>query len=273
MDFDALVNLKRIITSSEVTDTDIMLLKSAINNGNVDINVSISQNLNSVFKENINDAEFMTYLEEFINCSDYYLNTPIYMFFLSKRCFFPLLSVALNKKVMLETTYNDVIERLFQILSEPVNEEELLLEVFIKDVIMSKGKVSYDSITNKSIIMDFIVKNMDVLGNLGVTTMESVILKDILFKLLSYGYVHFSDFIIYADNDSLIKMFIYAIFDAGEYSYLLSLINDKMVNRETSVMLINAICEYSKDNEVDQQLSCIILEKLEAIKKSSKSLM
>lgn len=66
MDFDALVNLKHIVSSDNIADVDLMLLKSAINNGNIDINLSISGNLDAILNSDVSNSVFTNYLGEFV---------------------------------------------------------------------------------------------------------------------------------------------------------------------------------------------------------------
>lgn len=268
MDFDALVNLKRIIMADNVTDTDIMLLKSAINNRSVDINISISENLDYFFKDNIDDDEFMIYLEEFINCDDYYLNTPIYKVFLTRRCFFVLLSIALLKKSLTDETFYDIINTLFRDLGKANGEEYALLLVLIQDMISSKGKVLYESLNCVDVIMDFIVSNIYSLFE-SEPMFNDVLTKDIILKLFSYGYIHFSDFISYDEGILFLKMFIHAIFDMGDYSYLLPLLNDKMLDEVSAECVKSVIDEYKCDDGPNGKLCTLMLEKIETFLKNS----
>lgn len=272
MDFDALVNLKRIIVSGNVTDTDIMLLKSAINNGNVDINVSISKNLDKIFEENIDNSEFMTYLEEFINCADFYLNTPIYKLFLSNISFYPLFITSLNKKVLKNEAFKEIIVFLFNVLNGSLKNNYLELALMIKDIILATGKVFDIGFDDRDVFLDFICKNIDVFSNDDIG-LESIVNREIIIKLFSYGYINFSHLYDYANSESLIKIFVYSIFDLGEYSYLLSLINDKMVQDNICDILINIITDYVSENKVDGKIIGIILDRIRGIKNKKKSLM
>lgn len=268
MDFDALVNLKRIIMADNVTDTDIMLLKSAINNRSIDINISISENLDSFFKNNIDDDEFMVYLEEFINCDEYYLNTPIYKIFLTRRCFFELLSIALLKKNINDEAFYDIINTLFRDLSKANGEEYALLLVLIQDMISTKGKVSYESLTCIDEIMDFIVSNIYSLFD-NEPMFNDVLTKDIILKLFSYGYIHFSDFMAYDGGGLFLKMFIHAIFDMGDYSYLLPLLNDKMLDEISAECIKSVVNEYGCDAGPNGKMCGLILEKIEIFIKNA----
>ncbi len=268
MDFDALVNLKRIIMADNVTDTDIMLLKSAINNRSIDINISISENLDSFFKHNIDDDEFMVYLEEFINCDEYYLNTPIYKIFLTRRCFFVLLSIALLKKNINDEAFYDIINTLFGNLSKANGEEYALLLVLIQDIISAKGKVSYESLICIDEIMDFIVSNIYSLFD-NEPMFNDVLTKDIILKLFSYGYIHFSDFMAYDEGGLFLKMFIHAIFDMGDYSYLLPLLNDKMLDEVSAECIKSVVNEYKCDAGPNGKMCALILEKIEIVIKNA----
>lgn len=264
MDFDALVNLKRVFMSSIINETDIMLLKSAINNGSININLSISGNLDAIFQSNINNSEFMVYLEEFINCDEYYLNTPIYKLFLTRKCYYPLLYASLKKDALAMPVYENVILELFNIALTSQGDESMEVAIFIRDMLSVKGKVDFTNRSAKEVIVDFIVRNIDAIS--GSCAMTSIINKDIILKLISYGYVEFDDFYSYAGDDSLLKMLFYSLLDTFDYSYILSVINKKTVSLYTSDVLMSVVSDYQKENFVNMKMIKAILDKLEVLK-------
>lgn len=262
MDFDALVNLKRIITSDIVTNTDIMLLKSAINNRNIDINISIAKNLDLLSTSDINNQEFMTYLGEFIDCDDAFLNTPIYILFLSRRCFYSLIYVSLSKGFMDEEVYIDIINRLFIKKTDLESLEED--SVFIKDMISKKGKISLDNKVNKDLLIEYALRNIDSLTS-DADELYSAVNKSIILKLFSYGYINFTDIYYYSGNDSLMKIFIYSLLDMKDYSYFLSLLNEKGLSIEVIPYVESAISEYKENNETNEKMIEIILRRIKIL--------
>lgn len=263
MDFDALVNLKHIITSDNVTNVDLMLLKSAINNNNIDINLSISGNLDVILNSDVSESVFTTYLSEFIGCSDYLLNTPIYQIFLKNKCFYPLLLLAVKKKSLTDYVYSDVIVNLFREVSCGCDHSEEMI-LFLKDMVSAKHHVDYSLFSDVSSIVLYICNNINCLA-CDSEDISIIVAKELIMKLLTYGYVHFSDLFAFSNDSMLVRMLVYALFDSYEYAYLLSLINNRMLDLESASSLKIIVDEYALNNGVKSNLIDSILNKLDNI--------
>lgn len=268
MDFDALVNLKHIITSDDVTNVDIMLLKSAINNGNIDINLSILGNLDVILNSDVSESVFTTYLSEFIGCNDHLLNTPIYQIFLKNKCFYSLLLLAVKKKSLTDCVYSEIIVSLFKEISSCESDylEEIVL--LLKDMVSAKRHVDYSLFSDVSSIVLYICNNIDCLS-CDSGDIFRLVAKELIMKLLTYGYVHFSDLFAFSNDSMLVRMLVYALFDSNEYVYVLSLINNKMLDQESAKSLKIIIDEYVSTNEVKNNLIRSILNRLDRIIQTS----
>lgn len=264
MDFDALVNLKHIVTSNNVTNVDIMLLKSAINNGNIDINLSISGNLDVILNSGVSDSFFTTYLSEFIDCNAYLLNTPIYQIFLKNRSFYPLFLVAVRRKTINDSVYSDIIVSLFKEISFLRDDDLEDIILILKDMVSIRHHVDYSLFSDVSSIVLYICTNIDCLSCDNADTFK-LVAKELIMKLLTYGYVHFNDLLAYSSDFMIVRMLVYALFDSNEYAYLLSLINDRMLDKESASSLKIIINEYVSNNEVKNNLIGSILNKLDKI--------
>ncbi len=264
MDFDALVNLKHIVSSDNIADVDLMLLKSAINNGNIDINLSISGNLDAILNSDVSNSVFTNYLGEFVGCSDYVLNTPIYRLFLDRKCFCSLLLVAVEKKVVADSIYADIIISLFKQINSARDENLFELALILKDMFSVKHHVDYSLFNDVSVIVEYICNNNYCLS-CNTEDMPKLVVKELIMKIFSYGYVHFSDLFNYLNDFMFVRMLVYALFDNNEYAYLLSLINNRMLDRESASALKTIVIEYSSTSDVKNNLIDSILTKLDNI--------
>lgn len=264
MDFDALVNVKRILSSDKISQTDIMLLTSAINNENVNINISIQDNLDIIQKQDINNNEFMIYLNEFIGVNQEFLNTPIYKFFLKRKPLWTLLLIALKMKLLNGEVLSDIIKYFFSLLPNLEQDEYLECLVLINDFLSIKKISNIKKIDNPDSIIEFISHNLDCLEAVSYEETYQLICKNIIIKLFSLGFISFSDSESYAiDENEFVISVISPFLNQDEYYYLISIINENTVDIATLSVIRETLLKYISSHTISKEANQVINKILE----------
>lgn len=274
MEIDALVNVKHILEKEKISKTDIMLLKSALNNHGVDINLSIQDNLDIIYSET-DKVEFMDYLNEFVDSNSLFMNTPIYLLLLNNSNLKSIILMAIKKNLLSQDVICSILKLEFNDLFIKEDDAETL--VFINEV-LSSSKIEFTGESLSDIdIINFIVNN---LGSLLVKDSQdniAYIKKNIIIKLFSLGIIDFSS--LKASNCSFVELLsaiIYSLLSTGEYYHIMSIVNERTIDTE-SKKIIKDILEdavYTEYSDFDgSKFVREILAKLKSIGKKERALV
>lgn len=248
MELDALLYLKHIIMNNEINNSDLLVLKSIINNhGRIDFNSSIIDNLKNIILKYSDESIALDYLEEFLDLDATLLNLPIYKVFLDNEMFHVLLPFAVEKGVINEDSFSKIIEMFLNYLLsfDNKNNDDCGKLILLKDIINARKRVDYNSFAFKSLVLDFVFRNINAIRS----NKESIILsisKEIILKFFLYDYVHLSD-IGRLSLDDYLDIFVESLLDISDSSILLALINDRSVDENVSVLISKIICDYYGD--------------------------
>lgn len=125
------------------------------------------------------------------------------------------------------------------------NNDDCCKSILLKDIINARKRVNYDSFAFKSLVLDFVFRNINAIRS----NKESIILsisKEIILKFFLYDYVHLSD-IGRLSLDDYLDIFVESLLDISDFSILLALINDRSVDENVSVLISKIICDYYGD--------------------------
>lgn len=268
MDFDALVNVKRIIATNSTVKTDLMLLTSAINNHNVDINLSIRANIDIIREFEVDNHEFMTYLSEFAGLNEELLNTPIYALLIKNSAYWQILLSSLKSGLLVDETYTAIVRYLFELISN-VKEEELNIYITFLHDILSVKKVKFirDETINQDIV-NFIISNIDSIEYTNEEVCSTLIIKSIIIKMFIQGIVSFSDLFFCGKHEFiLVQYIIESLLDIGEYYNIYAILNHMSVDIDTAPVLVNILKNSinSRGEKASNELMQSCIDKLNSI--------
>lgn len=248
MELDALLYLKHIIMNDEINNSDLLVLKSIINNhGRIDFNSSIIDNLKNIILKYSDESVALDYLEEFLDLDATLLNLPIYKVFLDNEMFHVLLPFAVEKGVINEDSFSKIIEMFLNYLLsfDNKNNDDCCKLILLKDIINARKRVNYDSFGFKSLVLDFVFNNINAIRSNEESTILSIS-KEIILKFFLYDYVHLID-IGRLSLDDYLDIFVESLLDISDSSILLALINDRSVDENVGVLISKIICDYYGD--------------------------
>lgn len=254
MDLDAVITFKRVLKEKEIKMADKMLLLSAINNRNIDINLSIKENLNLINKDGIAIEELFLYLKEFIGDKEPTDDVPIYMLFLEKSALWDLLISAYKKSNLREEAVLAIGEAIFKYLDneEIHNNEELL--VFLNSILSVRKPADYLLFQRSFSIEPFIYAIIDEIYNDGNSAKKSL-----LITLITFGYIDFYLLNRTVDDSySYIESFIKELLDHELYAYVKIFINSRTVNRDLAVVIKDILGEYVSPHGYSHRLELLI---------------
>ena len=277
MNFDALVNVKRILNSASVSPMDIMLLSSAVNNRSVDINISIQSNIDTICMQDIDNHEFMIYISEFIGSSQEFLNTPIYKKLIQNKIFWPSLLNFLKKKLINDEAFLDIVNYLFHLLKKANIKEYVDCFLFINEFLSAKKEIITESTDVSFDIIEFIINNLDCLDNNYEESSSKLVAKKIVINLLSLGIVGFYDLVSISQNESdLINTILSSLLKCEEYYYLVQIINEKTIDNNTSQIIEEILRSYINSKAISdgcrEYINRILKKLIEINESSEKSL-
>lgn len=254
MDLDAVITFESVLKKDNISTADKMLLSSAINNRNIDINLSIKQNLNLINKDGISITELFLYLKEFVADKSSYVDVPIYMLFLEKRELWDLLVNAYKKFSLKEEAVLDISKAIFKYLenSDILNEEELL--TFFNSLLSVRKPEDYKMFQNIFSIEPFIYENIDEIYN-----GSNGIRKSLFITIISFGYVNLqllNDMV--DDSYSYIEFFIKELLNHDLYAYVKIFINSRTITPDLAVVIKNILDEYKIKGEGNYRLKHLI---------------
>lgn len=266
MELDALLYLKHIVMNDEINNSDLLVLKSIINNhGRIDFNSSIIDNLKNIILKDSDELLVLDYLEEFSDLDSTLLNLPIYEVFLNNKMLHVLLPFAVEKDVINKASFSKIIEKFLNYLLSfnNKNQDYIVILILLKDIINARKRVNYDSINFRSLIMGFVFNNINAIRSTEESTILSIS-KEIILKFFLYDYVRLND-MARLSLDGYLDIFVKSLLDISESSILLALITDKSVDENVSVLISEIICNYygvASDTPLSIQ---IILSKLRTL--------
>lgn len=271
MDLDAVITFKRVLNEKNITTADKMLLASAINNANININLSIRDNLKLIDKNGISLEELFLYLKEFIGNDDEYLDVPIYMLFLEKKDLWNLLLAAYKIANLSEESLLIIGKNIFKYLDSQSNSDTEELIQFFNNLLSVKRPNNYKLFQASFSTEPFVYSNLDDIYN-GSNKANKLL----LVTLISFGYIDLSLLSLAVGNDySYVESFIKELLDHKLYGYVKIFINAKTVNEDLALIIKEIISNYSLGNEENYRLEQLILilnSKLDNIIEEKKTL-
>lgn len=241
MDLDAVITFKRVLREDEITMADKMLLSSAINNRNIDINLSITENLNLINKDGISLEELFLYLKEFIGDKEAYTDVPIYMLFLERSNLWDLLLNAYKRYTLSEESILNIGETVFSYLDYKNNDNYDELVNFLNSLLSVRKPNNYELFQNNFSTQSFVYNNIDDLYN-GHNSVN----KSLLTTMISFGYVSL-DLLnsVVGEGYSYIESFITELLNRELYAYIKIFINSRTVGKELASIIKDTINEYA----------------------------
>ena len=268
MDFDALVNVKRIIANNSTVKTDLMLLTSAINNHNVDINLSLRDNIDIIREFEVDNHEFMIYLSEFVGLNQELLNTPIYSLLIKNSAYWQILLNALKSGLLADETYTSIVKYLFELITNLKDEEFAACIAFLHDVLsLKKVKFIRDETINQDIV-NFTISNIDSMEYASEGVCSNLVIKSIIIKMFVQGIISFSDLLFFGKNEFILVQYIIdSLLDIGEYYHIYAILNDKSVDEYTAPVLVNILTNSlnNRDESASNELMKRCIENLNSI--------
>lgn len=268
MDFDALVNVKRIIENDSTVKTDLMLLTSAINNRNVDINLSIRDNIDIIREFEVDNHEFMVYLSEFVGLNQELLNTPIYALLIKNNAYWLVLLNALKNGLLTDETYTAIIRYLFELMSNLKKEDIDIFVSFLHDALsVKKVKFIRDETINQDVV-NFIISNIDSIDCTSEEDSSNITIKSIIIKMFMQGIVSFSDLFFFGKNEYvLVQYIIDSLLEFGEYYHIYAILNEKSVDINSAPVLISILTNSlsNRDEKISNELMDKCIDKLNSI--------
>lgn len=250
MDLDAVITFKRVLKEDTISIADKMLLSSAINNKNIDINLSITENLNLINKDGISLEELFLYLKEFIGDKELYTDVPIYMLFLEKRDLWDLLLNAYKKNDLDEKSVLYIGENIFKYLDVKDSKNIDDLVSFFNSLLSIRKPENYELFQNSFSFEPFIYANID-----DIYTGSNSVNKSLLITLISFGYISL-DLLNNSIDDSYsyIEIFFKELLNRELYTYIKIFINSRTVSKDLAIIIKDIINEYASCDEKNQRL-------------------
>lgn len=267
MDFDAIVVFKRVLSKTDINENDKLLMSSAINNENIDINLSIRDNLKIAQEDDISLEEFKTYLMEFMDNNDDYLNTPIYLLLLQKKELRKLLLLAHKIQVLDDKSLLDIIESILLYMNIADEKDYPELANFLNDLLSVRRTTNSSLFQSSSIIKAFIISNHDSLSSdlskvVGLTSIQNFYDRLIILKLFSYGFANFSFAEVYDPSIDGLSAIIEPLLKKRSYGHLRLVINTKTINSDDALRVKELIINHLNENKIDSLEDSIKVEKL-----------
>ncbi len=264
MEIDSIITFKRVLREQTVNNIDKMMLSSAINNKNIDINLSINENLRLINKEGISLEELFCYLEEFLGNKDDYLNVPLFMLLLERKKLWDLLLNAYKRDNLSEESVLVIGEHIFDYLddnSATCNDE---LITFFNSLLSIKRPVNYEIFQKSFSIRPFIFANID-----DIYSDNNSVNKSLLVTLISFGYINL-DLLNFAIDDSFsyMELLFRELINHELYGYVRIFVSEKTISQEAAIIIKNVVNEYevkARDNKRLENFILSINEKLDSI--------
>lgn len=188
MNLDAIILFYKKIDRLDYNEKDILLMSSAIMNGNIDINLSVRDNM---LKYHELDESFNP--DTYLSKSDRNCDIPIYRVLLQDSDFFDILVNATNKGLINSESFRDMIECYLDAVDKVTDNDNDRVMVNVIKLLSLKLNVSKEVMQDSQIIREFIKNNLFALGmpKRKKNRNDVVSKKMIIIKLFRLGFVKF----------------------------------------------------------------------------------
>lgn len=251
MEIDSIITFKRVLRKQLISKEDKMLLSSAINNNNININLSINENIRIVNKDGISLDELLFYLEELLGSRENYLDVPIYELLLEKSDLRDLLLNAYKKNYLSEESALAIALLAFEYLEK---NDSLELVNFLNHLFSIKGPSDYELFQQQLSVCPFVYGNLDDIYN---GTNEAN--KSMLVSLISFGYINLDILSFTVDNSyTYIENFFRDLINNGLYGYVRVFVNNRTVSKELALIIQDVVNSYQDKASEDKRLDHFI---------------
>lgn len=255
MDLDAVITFKRVLKEENITNEDKMLLISAINNDNIDINLSIIDNLKLINKDGISADDLFFYLDDFLGKCDHYLEVPIYLLLLARDDLRDLLISAYKRLSLKEESVLVISEEIFKYLESENNQDCEQIVYFFNNLLAVRKPDNYQIFQNSFSVISYVYKNLASIYN-GCNIYN----KALITTLISFGYIDLEMMSqTFSDNYSCIGEFIKELLDHELYMYIKTMFNTRTVSSDLAVFIKNTINDYLSDYQDNPRFKHFII--------------
>lgn len=190
MILDACILFYNKLETLNYDDKDVLIMSSHILNGNIDINLSIRENMLK-YAEIDKSFEPGKYLnKELLNC-----DTPIYRLLLQDEAFYSLIKASITKGLLTSESVRDILECYIEAIDKLTDRENSRVLTHIIDLLSIKSNLNREVLQDSIIIRGFVKDNLYSLGmpKKKKNDTDTVSKKMIIIKLFRLGYVRFGN--------------------------------------------------------------------------------
>lgn len=239
MEIDAIFMLIKMLKDDDSLRNDFLVMESYICNKNIDINLSLRENIGIILNED-EDLTNDSRIADIVNSEEKFLDKPIYSLLLGDAKMRSFILEAENKKLLSEDTVLDIVEMIImgiEAIEDSVNREQTIR--FLMEVI-SRYRVRVKSKIQSSPIINAFVKKYE-----NITTMErgrgknfqdGFYYRILLYKLFSCGYVTFdyNQVLNPESEENGLETLVVPLIESRSYGHLTMMINKITVNKNVS---------------------------------------
>lgn len=257
MDLDAILFFYNKFNNSNYNLNDIMIMSSYIYNNLININKSIIDNLIDFSNEN----EGIDVLSK-IDFNNEVLNTPIYKLMMDVETMHITLVTAIQKKLISDEVYRDILEILFDKVGTLEEDEENKVLLFLIDILQVKRNISIKFMQESIALRKFVVNNKYALSiRKKIKNSSNLVQKKmIIIRLFGNGYVKYGDILgVNINYEDIIEPLI----NTKNFGHLRLVINGKAINPNDADLIMDIIDRCvnevnSNDEEFDDEQAIIV---------------
>lgn len=241
MEIDAIFMLIKMLKDDDSLRNDFLVMESYICNKNIDINLSLRENIGIILNED-EDLTNDSRIADIVNSEEKFLDKPIYSLLLGDAKMRSFILEAENKKLLSEDTVLDIVEMIImgiEAIEDSVNREQtirFLMEVISRYRVRVKSKIQSSPIINA-----FVKKYENITAKergRGKNFQDGFYYRILLYKLFSYGYVTFdyNQVLNSESEENGLETLVVPLIESRSYGHLTMMINKITVNKNVSFL-------------------------------------
>lgn len=190
MILDACILFYNKLETLNYDDKDVLIMSSHILNGNIDINLSIRENMlkYAEIDESFEPSRYLN--KELLNC-----DTPIYKILLQDEAFYSLIKSSITKGLLTSESVRDIFEAYIEAVDKLTERENSKVLTYIIELLSLKSNVEKHVLQDSIIIREFVKNNLYalVIPKKKKNDADTVSKKMIIIKLFRLGFVKFGN--------------------------------------------------------------------------------
>lgn len=190
MILDACILFYNKLETLNYDDKDVLIMSSHILNGNIDINISIRENMlkYAEIDKSFDPSRYLN--KKLLNC-----DTPIYKLLLQDESFYSLIKSSITKGLLTSESVRDIIECYIEAIDKLTERENSRVLTHIIELLSLKSNISKEVLQDSIIIREFVKNNLYALEmpKKKKNDADTVSKKMIVIKLFRLGFVKFGN--------------------------------------------------------------------------------